>query len=156
MGRRWRRHEYSRWQFIEVVDGIGINWDTREVGVMTTFGERIRELRTTRDNRISLRDLARRVEIDFTYLSKIENGKVPPPSDEVIEKLARELEADLEELLALAAKVSQEDLRKAVAQDPRVGVLFRKLQSRDLTKEQLEQILEIAVPSEKDDATDSD
>ena len=123
---------------------------------MTTFGERIRELRTTRDNRISLRDLARRVEIDFTYLSKIENGKVPPPSDEVIEKLARELEADLEELLALAAKVSQEDLRKAVAQDPRVGVLFRKLQSRDLTKEQLEQILEIAVPSEKDDATDSD
>jgi len=24
MGRRWRRHEYSRWQFIEV-DGIGIN-----------------------------------------------------------------------------------------------------------------------------------
>ncbi len=121
---------------------------------MTTFGERIRELRTTRDNRISLRDLARRVEIDFTYLSKIENGKVPPPSDEVIEKLARELEADLEELLALAAKVSQEDLRKAVAQDPRVGVLFRKLQSRDLTKEQLEQILEIAVPSEKDDATD--
>ncbi|MBL7065769.1 MAG: helix-turn-helix transcriptional regulator, partial [Anaerolineae bacterium] len=84
---------------------------------MTTFGERIRELRTTRDNRISLRDLARRVEIDFTYLSKIENGKVPPPSDEVIEKLARELEADLEELLALAAKVSQEDLRKAVAQD---------------------------------------
>lgn len=131
-------------------------WDTREVGVMTTFGERIRELRTTRDNRISLRDLARRVEIDFTYLSKIENGKVPPPSDEVIEKLARELEADLEELLALAAKVSQEDLRKAVAQDPRVGVLFRKLQSRDLTKEQLEQILEIAVPSEKDDATDSD
>jgi len=131
-------------------------WDTREVGVMTTFGERIRELRTTRDNRISLRDLARRVEIDFTYLSKIENGKVPPPSDEVIEKLARELEADLEELLALAAKVSQEDLRKAVAQDPRVGVLFRKLQSRDLTEEQLEQILEIAVPSEKDDATDSD
>jgi len=131
-------------------------WDTREVGVMTAFGERIRELRTTRDNRISLRDLARRVGIDFTYLSKIENGKVPPPSDEVIEKLARELEVDLEELLALAAKVSQEDLRKAVAQDSRVGVLFRKLQSRDLTKEQLEQILEIAVPSEKDDATDSD
>jgi len=123
---------------------------------MTAFGERIRELRTTRDNRISLRDLARRVGIDFTYLSKIENGKVPPPSDEVIENLARELEADLEELLALAAKVSQEDLRKAVAQDPRVGVLFRKLQSRDLTEEQLEQILEIAVPSEKDDATDSD
>lgn len=131
-------------------------WDTREVGVMTAFGERIRELRTTRDNRISLRDLARRVGIDFTYLSKIENGKVPPPSDEVIEKLARELEVDLEELLALAAKVSQEDLRKAVAQDSRVGVLFRKLQSRDLTKEQIEQMLEIAVPSEKDDATDSD
>jgi len=123
---------------------------------MTAFGERIRELRTQRDDYISLRELARRVGIDFTYLSKIENGKVAPPSDEVIEKLARELGADLEELLALAAKVSQKELRKAVAQDPRIGVLFRKLQSRDLTEEQLKQVLEIAVPSEQDDTTDSD
>jgi transcriptional regulator with XRE-family HTH domain len=127
-----------------------------EVRMMTAFGERIRELRTERDDHMSLRELAGRVGIDFTYLSKIENGKVSPPSNEVIEKLARELEADLEELLALAAKVSQEDLRKAVAQDPRIGVLFRKLQSRDLSEKQLKQMLEIAVSSEQDDATDSD
>jgi transcriptional regulator with XRE-family HTH domain len=123
---------------------------------MTAFGKRIRELRKGRgDGHISLRDLAQRVGIDFTYLSKIENGKVPPPSNEVIEKLARELGADLEELLALAAKVSQEDLREAVAQDHRIGVLFRKLQSRDLTEEQLERMISIAVLSESDDTTDS-
>jgi transcriptional regulator with XRE-family HTH domain len=123
---------------------------------MTAFGKRIRELRKGGgDGHISLRDLAQRVGIDFTYLSKIENGKVPPPSNEVIEKLARELGADLEELLALAAKVSQEDLREAVAQDHRIGVLFRKLQSRDLTEEQLERMISIAVLSESDDTTDS-
>lgn len=121
---------------------------------MAAFGERIRELRTGAC--ISLRELARRVEIDFTYLSKIENGKVSPPSDEVIARLARELEADPEKLLALAAKVSQGDLRRAVAQDPRIGVLFRKLQSQGLSDKQLKQMLEIAVPSEQDDATDSD
>lgn len=123
---------------------------------MTAFGKRIRELRKGGgDGHISLRDLAQRVGIDFTYLSKIENGKVPPPSNEVIEKLARELGVDLEELLALAAKVSQEDLREAVAQDHRIGVLFRKLQSRDLTEEQLERMISIAVLSESDDTTDS-
>jgi transcriptional regulator with XRE-family HTH domain len=123
---------------------------------MTAFGKRIRELRKGRgDGHISLRDLAQRVGIDFTYLSKIENGKVSPPSNKVIEKLSRELGTDLEELLALAAKVSQEDLREAVAQDHRIGVLFRKLQSRDLTEEQLERMISIAVLSESDDTTDS-
>lgn len=118
-----------------------------------TFGEKIRELRKRKD--LSQRDLAGRVDIDFTYLSKIENGKVPPPSDKVIRKLARELEADLEELLTLAAKVSQEELREAVAQDPRIGILFRKLQLGDLTDEQLKQMLEIAVSGEEGNAADN-
>jgi len=118
-----------------------------------TFGDKIRELRKRK--RLSQRDLAERVGIDFTYLSKIENNKVPPPSDTVIRKLSRELESDSEELLMLAAKVSQQDLRKAVAQDPRVGILFRKLQSRELTDEQLRQMLEIIEVGGKGNATDT-
>ena len=112
-----------------------------------TFGKRGRSLRNSKD--LSLRDLADRIGIDFTYLSKIENEKVPPPSDEVIKGLAIELEADLEELLALAARVSQKEVREAVAQDPRIGILFRKLQSQDLTEKQLDQILSIALPEEE-------
>lgn len=106
-----------------------------------TFGERVRELRLQKG--LAQRDLAELVEIDFTYLSKIENDRVSPPSDEVIHNLAKHLGAVEEELLALAAKVDADGLREAVAQDPRIGVLFRKLQSRELTTEQVRRMMDI-------------
>lgn len=106
-----------------------------------TFGERVRELRLQKG--LAQRDLAKLVEIDFTYLSKIENDRVSPPSDEVIHNLAKHLDANEEELLALAAKVDAGELREAVAQDPRIGVLFRKLQSRELTTEQVGRMMDI-------------
>jgi len=94
------------------------------------------------------RDLAQIVDIDFTYLSKIENDKVPPPSEEVIGKLAAALNINKEELMALAAKVDMDELREAVTQDPRIGVLFRKLQARKLTDEQVGRMLDIAEEEE--------
>lgn len=105
------------------------------------FGKRIRQLRL--ENDLSQRDLASKVEIDFTYLSKIENSRAAPPSDAVIRRLATELKADPEELLALAAKVSQGELRDAVAEDSRIGVLFRKLQSGELTEKQIQEMLRV-------------
>jgi len=116
------------------------------------FGKRIRQLRVEKG--MTQRDLSARVGIDFTYLSKIENSRAAPPSDTVIEKLARELGADLEELLSLAGKVSQDEVRGAVAEDSRVGVLFRKLQSRSLTEEQIRDILKIANSQGKTNAPD--
>ena len=108
---------------------------------MATFGERVRQLRVAM--RMSQRDLAERVGVDYTYLSKIENNKMDPPSDKVIRKMAAELGADEEELLALAAKVSQEELRETVARDARVGVLFRRLQSGNLTEGQIRRMIKI-------------
>ena len=105
------------------------------------FGKRIRQLRLEHD--LSQRDLAARVQIDFTYLSKIENNRAAPPSDAVIRRLAAELKADPEELLALAAKVSQDELRDVVAEDSRIGVLFRKLQSGSLTEKQIQEMLRV-------------
>ena len=118
-----------------------------------TFGQRIRQLRLGK--RLSQRDLAERVGVDFTYLSKIENGKVAPPSDDVIHKLAQKLEANEEELLALAGKVSQNDLREIIAGDVRIGFLFRKLQSGGMNESQIKQILEIMETGEGDDAPDN-
>lgn len=105
------------------------------------FGSRIRDLRKKRN--ISLRDFADIIEIDFTYLSKIENGKVYPPSEEKIKAMAKELHVDAEELLGLAGKISPEQIRKAVASNPAVGTLLRKLQSRKLTDGQLNDMLDI-------------
>ena len=112
-----------------------------------TFGKQIRSLRLQKQ--MAQRDLAQLVGIDFTYLSKIENDKVPPPSEDVISKLAKTLNTSKEGLMVLAAKVDTDELREAVARDPRVGVLFRKLQSRELTDEQVGRMIAIAEENKK-------
>jgi transcriptional regulator with XRE-family HTH domain len=71
-----------------------------------TFGSRIRELRQAKN--LTLRDVAKKVKVTFTYVSKIENQKLSYgefPSNEMIMKLARALEADPDELLLLAEKI---------------------------------------------------
>jgi HTH-type transcriptional regulator, competence development regulator len=111
------------------------------------FGSYIRQLRKEKDK--SIREFADQIGIDFTYLSKIENGKVDPPSEEKIRLMARELEVDAETLLGMAGKISAEQIRKVVDSNPNVGVLLRKIQSRKLTSDQIEGMLNIAKGNEK-------
>ena len=92
------------------------------------FGSRIRELRLAKD--LTLRALATKVRVTFTYLSKIENQKLSfgeYPSDDLIVKLARVLDADSDELLLLAEKIP-EAIRKRVLERPDV---FRKMATLD-------------------------
>ncbi len=73
---------------------------------METFGEKIRRLRKAK--KMTQAELAESCGVDFTYISKIENGKgVRPPSEETLRKIALFLETDAEELLLLAKKVPQ-------------------------------------------------
>jgi len=68
------------------------------------FGIRIRELRH-REGDMSLRELARRVGISPSYLSQIEQGKLPPPSNIfLITHLAQELNEDPIKLARLARR----------------------------------------------------
>ncbi len=91
----------------------------RTEGLATmTFGEKIRSLR--RDKQLSQRDLAGRVGLNFTYLSKIENGKLDfagYPSEECILRLAEALGADPDELLLMAEKIP-ESIRRRVIERP--------------------------------------
>jgi transcriptional regulator with XRE-family HTH domain len=71
------------------------------------FGKRVKELRLQKG--LTLRELADKVGLNFTYLSKIENGKVGyTPSAEKIRAIAEVLKADHIELLKLANKVPPE------------------------------------------------
>lgn len=71
------------------------------------FGERLREIR--KDKGMTLREVAERAGIDFTYLSKIENGRMPyTPAVETIRELADALKVDSIELLTLADKLPKE------------------------------------------------
>ena len=67
------------------------------------FGAKLRELR----KRLSMtqRELAELVGVDFSYLSKIESGVVPPPSQKVISRIASALKADENELITLAGRI---------------------------------------------------
>jgi len=97
---------------------------------MTDFGEylrRRREQRRDEDPAFSVRQLATRVGIEPSYLSKIERGEQPPPSEETIRALARELGEDVDVLLALGGKVSN-DLQRIIRRRP---ALFAQL-IRDL------------------------
>jgi HTH-type transcriptional regulator, competence development regulator len=88
------------------------------------FGKRLRELR--KDRGLSQRGLADRAGIDFTYLSKIENGRMEPPSEEVIRCVAEELGADADELIVLADKFPS-DLAQQLKTPERVKALRREL-----------------------------
>lgn len=71
------------------------------------FGERLRELR--KEKGLTLRELAEKAGIDFTYLSKIENGRIPyTPAADTIRQLADVLKVDSIELLTLADKLPKE------------------------------------------------
>ena len=57
-----------------------------------SFGERLRELR--KENNLTLRQLAKRADVDFGYLSKIENDKEGfRPAEKLIRSLAEILHA---------------------------------------------------------------
>jgi len=72
----------------------------------TSFGRTLKELREKAG--MSQSELADELGISFTYLSKIENGIRPAPSEKLIYRLAEILHADSDELLAISGKVPAE------------------------------------------------
>lgn len=97
-----------------------------------TLGKRIRELRLAKQ--LTLRDLAAKVGVGFTYISKIENHKLEEghsPSEKLIHKLATELGGDGEELLLLAEKVP-ESIRKRVCERPEVFRVVAGMNDREM------------------------
>src|SRR5688572_9575789 len=98
------------------------------------FGKRIRELRNAKG--WSLRALAERVKVGFTYLSRVENERLnfgDYPSDALIHRLADALETDEEELLMLAEKVPDR-IRKRVLQRPDVFGALANCDDKTLDK----------------------
>jgi transcriptional regulator with XRE-family HTH domain len=72
------------------------------------FGNRLRAMRTAKG--LSQRALGERVGVSFTYISKVENGKLDfgdYPSEDLICRLAAALDTDEEELLLLAEKIPE-------------------------------------------------
>lgn len=99
-----------------------------------TFGQKIRELRKAKG--LGQRAVAAEVGINFTYLSKIENDRVDFaafPSEGTIRKLAKILDADVDDLLLMAEKIPDR-IRKRVLERPEAFRLIAELDDKSLDR----------------------
>ena len=97
----------------------------------TIFGKYIREKREAlrqSDRSYSLRQVASRIGVEPSYLSKIERGEHQAYlTEEKIQALANELNEDPDVLLALSGKVSQ-DIQEIIRKRPQIfAELIREL-----------------------------
>ena len=114
-----------------------------------TFGTRIRELRLAKH--LSQRELAEQVAVrlkeddrrgfDFTYLSKIENDRLPPPSTAAILQLAAALDANSDELLALAGKAPP-DMGETLKKSAGARAFYRSATNLNLSEEDWKKLIE--------------
>jgi transcriptional regulator with XRE-family HTH domain len=102
-----------------------------------TFGQALRE--TRRSKGVSQRELAEKVGVDFSYISKIENSRLPPPAADTIVRICTALEVAGEELLALKGKMPSE-LENAIGSSPAALKFARRAQAMDLSEQEWEEL----------------
>ena len=87
-----------------------------------TFGNYIKTKRETlaQDSKsFSLRKVAMAIDVEPSFLSKVERDLVAPPSEAKIRRLAEVLNEDADILLAMAGKVST-DLQEIILARPKL------------------------------------
>lgn len=70
------------------------------------FGQMIRDAR--KEKHVTQRDLAKMVDVDFSYISKIETGALEPPSEAVIKSICDVLNLDYIDTMLRARKIPTE------------------------------------------------
>jgi transcriptional regulator with XRE-family HTH domain len=98
-----------------------------------TFGQSLRELR--RSKGLSQRELARKVGVDFSYISKVENDRLPPPAADTIVKICEALGVAPEWLLASTGKMPK-GLREMLGTNPSALQFVREAYQMALTDEE--------------------
>ncbi len=114
---------------------------------LTIFGERLRELLIEHD--MSLRELARRTEIDPSNLSKIERGVIYPPRKRAtLEKMTAAFGIEgksKEQFFDLARQVNEmipEGL-ESVKSNKAIPMLLRSIENRKLSYEQTRKLAKL-------------
>jgi transcriptional regulator with XRE-family HTH domain len=105
-----------------------------------TLGEQIRAARLR--DKLSLRELARRIDRAPSYINDIEHDR-RTPSEEVLGQIASELKLNIDLLLAAAGRVSGES-QSYLQRNPTAGVLFRRVSKAGLDQSDLSKLLEEA------------
>lgn len=115
---------------------------------MLTFGEFVKQLRL--QNRITLREFCRTLEIDPSNWSKIERGILPPPkSKEVLTEIGNtlKLKKETEDWFTLMDLAAISHIPKELLSDEtiveKLPVFFRTLRGQSPSREELEQLIKL-------------
>jgi len=95
-----------------------------------TFGEKLKEIRRQQD--ISQRELAKTVGVDFSYISKIENDRLPPPAADTIIKISNALDIPEEILLSESGKLPS-NVKNMISKKPKAVLFFQQAEKMDLS-----------------------
>ena len=85
-------------------------------GRRESFGALVRREREAKG--LGLREMAKLIGVSPTYLSKVERDEFPPPAEDKVKAIAKLIDYDRDELLALAGRVAS-DLTEIIRQRPR-------------------------------------
>ena len=102
-----------------------------------TFGQYLRGKR--REAGISQRELATRISVDFSYISKLENDRLPPPSASTVVSIAEALSAPRDEFLARVGKIPS-DVEEAIAGSPGAQGFLQDVQLMALSDDEWREI----------------
>jgi transcriptional regulator with XRE-family HTH domain len=105
---------------------------------MKPLGERIRELREKQD--ISVRELAKKIDVSAPFLSDVELGR-RHPSDEVLRAIARCLGTTFEELRKHDARPPVQELKRIATSNPAMGFALRRVVDEGVSPEELLEFL---------------
>ena len=87
------------------------------------FGAFIRREREARE--IGLREMAKKIRVSPTYMSKVERDEFAPPTEDKVRAIAQIIECDPDELLAMAGRMSS-DLADIIKRHPvEISALLR-------------------------------
>ncbi len=103
-----------------------------------TFGQILKELR--RNKNISQRELADKVGVDFSYISKLENDRLAPPAAETIIRIANTLDIPSEVLLSYSGKVSDE-MRDTISSSQEAMMFLNEAKSMNLQAQEWQMLI---------------
>jgi transcriptional regulator with XRE-family HTH domain len=104
------------------------------------FGPTLRDRR--RAAGLSQRELAARTDLDFSYISKIENGRLPPPAADTIVFICQVLDIAPEELLSLTGKIPSA-VQQTVSTSKAAQRFLREAQQMALTDQEWAHLVQV-------------
>lgn len=128
-----RRYLLSQHTFKELKSNVNLLFTFKTMLIMSRFADYLKDLRTSK--RIGVRELGRECGVTGMHISNMEKGK-SMPSPELIVKLAKALETDVDEMSHRADHVAPEIVDVIQKQPKAVPNFLRS--AKDLTPEQWE------------------